>query len=136
MYEMPLERGKIREFARAARSTNPAYDGNDAIIPPTFLTTATLIWEPDWRAEIDSLGFDFARIVHGEESYVFHGPPPRAGQTLRVVAKPSDQYEKEGKRGGRLRFGTVVHEFRDEADRLVVEQRTTFIETGKPIDGS
>src|SRR5438874_685742 len=44
MYEVPVERGKIREFARAAKSENPAYYAEDAVVPPTFLTTALLFW--------------------------------------------------------------------------------------------
>ena len=37
---MPIERGKIREFARACLSTNPEYvDAPSPVSPPTFLTT-------------------------------------------------------------------------------------------------
>jgi hypothetical protein len=43
-YTVPVERGKIREFAIATRSHDQAYLGADAVIPPTFLTTAANIW--------------------------------------------------------------------------------------------
>ena len=130
-YEMPLERGKVREFARATQSRNPAYDGPDAIIPATFLTHARLAWEPRSEAVIPQLGFDMRRILHGEEEYVFHGPPPRVGQTLTVSTHLAAQWEKEGRRGGTMRFARVVNEYRDEDGRLVAEQRSVLVETSR-----
>ena len=130
-YEIPIERGKIREFARAAQSRNPAYDGPEAVIPPTFLTTAGNFWATE-RHAASGLGFELARVLHGEEEYEFFGPPPRAGQTLTVSSRLGDQWEKEGKRGGKMRFAKIVTEYRDESGTLVAEQRTTLLETAKP----
>lgn len=130
-YEVPIERGKIREFARATLSRHPAYQETNAVIPPTMLTTARLIWEPRDQDPMRSLGFDMRRVLHGEEEYVFHGPLPRAGQVLEVTTWLEDQWEKQGGRGGTMRFARVVNEFRDAESRLVAEQRTTVIETGK-----
>lgn len=135
MYDVPIERGKIREYARAAMSDNPSYDGPKAVVHPTFLTTAGQFWELDADSRLESLGFDFSRILHGQETYVFHGPPPRAGQVLSTSTRVAEQSEKEGKRGGRLRLGTIVHEFRDEAGELVAEQHTTLIETSRAVEG-
>ena len=129
---MPLERGKVREFARATYSRDPAYQGPDAIIPPTFLTHARLAWEPRDQAQIEQLGFDLRRILHGEEEYVFHGPPPAIGQTLTVETRTEERWEKEGKRGGTMRFARIVNEFRDAGGRLVAEQRSVVVETPHP----
>src|ERR1700749_59431 len=96
-YEMVIERGKIGEFAAAAQSENPAYRGPDAIIPPTFLMIRAL-WAPEGAA-VD-VGFDRKRLLHGEQEFIFHGPPPRAGQVLKVSDKLVDRYSKPGKRGG------------------------------------
>jgi hypothetical protein len=130
-FEIPIERGKIREFARAAQSRNPAYEGPGAVIPPTFLTTAGNFWSDGERPTAE-LGFELARVLHGEEEYEFFGPPPHAGQTLTVTSRLGDQWEKEGKRGGVMRFARLIHEYRDEAGTLVAEQRTTILETAKP----
>lgn len=130
-YEVPIERGKIREFARAAQSHNPAYDGPDAVIPPTFLTTAGHFWQTGAHPAAD-LGFELARILHGEEEYEFFGPPPHAGQTLTVTSRMGDRWEKEGRRGGVMRFAKLISEYRDASGTLVAEQRTTIIETAKP----
>ncbi len=136
MYEFPIERGKIREFARATKSRNPDYEGDDAVVPATFLTSARLVWEPADQSPIADLGFAVARTLHGEEEYIFHGPPPGAGQTLQVTTRLLDQYEKEGKRGGTMRFAVIVNEFRDAGGTLVAEQRTTVVETAKaPKEG-
>ncbi len=134
-YEVPIERGKIREFAAATGSRNPAYDGPDAVIPPTFLTTAGNFWSTaEDRAAID-LGFELARVLHGEEEFEFFGPPPRAGQTLSVTHRQGERWEKEGKRGGTMRFAKLIAEYRDEHGTLVAEQRTTVIETAQAPKG-
>lgn len=130
-YEFPLDRSKVREFARATKTRNPAHDGPDAVIPPTFLTHARLAWEPGTLNPIAQLGFDLRRVLHGEETYEFHGPPPRAGQTLTVSTRLGDRWEKAGKRGGTMRFAQIVNEFRDASGDLVATQTTTVLETGK-----
>ena len=131
-YELPVERGKVREFALATQATDPAYWSADPVIPPTFLTTARLVWEPPEEHPTSGLGFDPARILHGEEEFVFHGDLPRAGQTLTVTTRVDGTWEKEGRRGGRLRFARLVNEYRDAGGELVAEQRTTVVETGRP----
>ncbi|HEY0538481.1 MAG TPA: MaoC family dehydratase N-terminal domain-containing protein [Actinoallomurus sp.] len=131
-YEMVVERGKIQEFAAAMQSNDPAYRGRDAIVPPTFLASAAL-WAPE-GARVD-VGFDRKRLLHGQQEYVFHGPPPRAGQALRVVERIEDRYEKAGKRGGRMRFAVVVTEYRAEDGTLVAEGRSTLIETAPRQEG-
>ena len=131
-YELPIERGKVREFARATQSRNPDHAGPDAVIPPTFLTHARLAWEPREQAQIERLGFDLRRILHGEEEYLFHGPPPQVGQVLTVETRTDERWEKEGKRGGTMRFARIVNEFRDAGGQLVAEQRSVIVETARP----
>jgi len=125
-YEMVVERDKIAEFAAAMQSQNPAYAGPGAIAPPTFLISSAL-WAPEGAA-VD-VGFDRRRLLHGEQEFVFHGPPPRAGQTLKVSDQIVDRYEKPGKKGGLMRFAVVLTEYRSEDGTLVAEARKTLIET-------
>jgi hypothetical protein len=132
-YEVVVERGKIQEFAAAMQSGDPAYRGPDAIVPPTFLTSGAL-WAPE-GARVD-VGFDRRRLLHGRQEYVFHGPPPRAGQVLTAVERIEDRYEKTGRRGGRMRFAVVVTEYRAEDGTLVAEGRSTLIETAPRQGGS
>ncbi|GAF45293.1 MaoC dehydratase-like protein [Rhodococcus wratislaviensis] len=130
-YTMPIELGKIREFSRAVKTKNPAHKGESPVVPPTFLVSSRTLWEPVAESGIAKLGFDMRRILHGEEEYIFHGPLPRAGQVLTCEAKVTETYEKPGKRGGSMRFGVVVTEFRDEQGALVAEARSTLVETEK-----
>lgn len=128
-YEFPLDYSKVREFARAVKTENPAHTGTEPVIPPTMLTSGRMIWEPADQSGFAKLGFDRRRILHGEEEYVFHGPLPRAGQTLTVETRIGDIFEKPGKRGGVMTFAKMVTEFRDEAGRLVATQNSTIIQT-------
>jgi hypothetical protein len=130
-YQVHVERGKIREFATAMQSEDPAYRGPDAVIPPTFLTTAAR-WAPE-GGRID-IGFERARLLHGEQEYVFHGPLPRAGDTLIAQERLVERYAKPGRRGGQMRFAVVRTEFRSPAGELLAEARATYIETAAKGD--
>jgi hypothetical protein len=125
-WEVIVERGKIAEFASATESDNPAYRGPDAIIPPTFLTTAARWAPPGARV---SVGFDRKRLLHGEQEYTFHGALPVAGDVLIARERIVDRFSKPGKRGGTMRFATVVTEYRAPDGALVAEAKATFIET-------
>jgi hypothetical protein len=134
-FEMVIERGKIREFARATMSDSPAYlKDPKPVCPPTFLTTM-FFWEEHtlgsnpWHM----VKLDPKRGMHAEQEYVFFGPPPRAGTRLVGKSRIEEVFHKEGRRGGRLTFAVMVTEFRDEATgQLVAEARMTGVETEKP----
>lgn len=130
-YTLEVERGKIREFARATKARDGSYfDDPQPVAPPTFLASAAL-WATPESSALDPGEVNWARILHGEQEYVFHGPPPRAGQTLVARQRVEDQYEKQGRRGGTMRFFVVVTEFRTPDGVLVAEGRSTVIETGR-----
>jgi hypothetical protein len=125
-WEVIVERGKIAEFAAAMGSDNPAYRGPFAMIPPTFLTTAARWAPPGSRV---SIGFDRKRLLHGEQEYVFHTAPPSSGDILTAHERIVDRFSKPGKRGGTMRFATVLTEYRTPDGTLAAEARATFIET-------
>lgn len=124
-WEMVIEQGKIREFAAAMQSDNPAYQGPDAIIPPTFLVNAAH-WAPA-GARVN-VGFERKRLLHGEQEYTFTGPPPKVGDVLTAQERVVDRYEKPGKRGGQMRFAVVVTDYRDPSGKLIAQAKATFIE--------
>lgn len=131
-FEVVVEQGKIAEFAAVMQCADPAYRGPDAIVPPTFLASAAQ-WRPD-EARVD-VGFDRRRLLHGEQEYVFHGPPPPAGQRLTAVERVVDRFAKPGRRGGEMRFCVVVTEFRDAGGVLVAEAKGTFVERAAGPEG-
>jgi hypothetical protein len=128
-FEFPLERGKVREFARATKSSNPSYlDDPAPVVPPTFLTTMTF-WTTPASDTWSAVKMDQSRGLHAEQEYVFHGPPPRAGTVLTAQSRIESITSKPGRRGGELTFVVQVTEFRDESGRLVAEARLTGVET-------
>jgi hypothetical protein len=137
-FELVIERGKVREFARAVASKHPSYVKDERpFAPPTFLTTM-FFWEREVAGSNpwDKVKLDQARGMHAEQEYIFHGPPPRAGTRLVCQSRIEDVYEKDGKRGGKLGFAVMVTEFRDESGKLVAEARMTGVETARPPEES
>ena len=133
-FTMVVELGKIREFARATKSTNPAYDGapgDTPVSPGTFLASSSF-WQPAGTSPLSGAKINWARILHGEQEFTFHGPPPRAGDVLHGQVRVDKVYEKAGSRGGTMTFIEQVTEYRSPDGRLVAEGRSTTIETSKP----
>jgi hypothetical protein len=129
-FTMRVELGKVREFARATKSSNPAYlESETPVSPVTFLMTAALWQGPENRPSGGPRSYE--RVLHGEQEFVFHGEPPRAGTVLTGRSRIDRVYEKEGRRGGTMTFSETVTEYRDEQDRLVAETRSTVIETSR-----
>jgi hypothetical protein len=131
-FTLDIERGKIREFAAATRSGNPAYWQDERpVVPPTFLTTQ-MFWQT-WAGEASDpwrlVELNQERGMHAEQEYLFYGPPPRAGTRLTAQSRIGEIYEKQSTRGGTLTFAVMITEFRDESGRLVAEARLTGVET-------
>jgi hypothetical protein len=135
-FEMMVERGKVREFARATQSRHPEYlDDPAPPIPPTFLTSVSF-WQPPEANELwAKLGIDGHRLLHGEQEYEFFWQVPRAGTALVARTRVEEIYEKEGKRGGTMTFVVTVTDFHNTEGDLVAQARSTAIETGKPPTG-
>jgi hypothetical protein len=122
-YEFPIERGAIRAFAQAMQVDDAAYEGEGAVMPPTFPISSWRWAPPGGRA---AHGIPRSLLLHGEQEFIFHGPPPTAGTLLEVSERVVDRTSKPGKRGGMMTFVVVSTEFRD-GGRLAVEMRSTFI---------
>lgn len=140
-YEVDIERGKIREFARAMNAPLAEFvDGRCPIIPATYLVSAPYTWgytlERPRGTVFGSIDHDLSVPLHAEEAFVFHGPPPHAGDRLTARSMLENVREKAGASGGALTFLTVLTEYRNASGVLVVEQRSTTVTTGNsPGDG-
>jgi len=135
-YEFVVEKGKVREFARAIGAEHPDYLSADApVVPPTFLTIAGRFWGYTFDLPGDtalaSVDIDRSLILNAEEEFEFPGEPPRAGTRLYGQTRIADLYTKQGKRGGELTFVVVETTFEDESGRLVAIQRQTLVKTEK-----
>ena len=130
-FVMPLERGKIREFARAIASSHPDYLAAEApVIPAHFLTT-TFFWEGERGNPWDRVQMSQQRGMHAEQEYVFHGEPPHAGTRLTCTSRIDAIYEKTSRSGSTLTFVEMVTDFRDDDGTLVAEAKMTAVETGE-----
>jgi hypothetical protein len=130
-FTMPLERGKIREFAIATGSKAPEYiEDRQPPIPPTFLRTA-VFWTKPESSVLRGVKLDLRRILHGEQEFTFFGEPPRAGVELTVTSRVESITEKEGKRGGTMTMIVIVDDFADDTGKLVAQGRSTLIQTAK-----
>jgi MaoC dehydratase-like protein len=135
-FELIVEHGKVREFARATRAEHASYHEDPApAIPPTFLAVAAH-WAPHERALLERIPGEPRRRLHGEQELTFPGPPPRAGARLSGQTHVEAAYEREGGRGGRLRFYVLATEYRDAAGATVAVSRTTVIETERAPEAS
>ena len=141
-YEMDVERGAIRNYAKASHAPIPAYlEGRNPVIPPTFLITAGYTWgytmERPRGTVFETIDHDFSVPLHAEESFEFHAPLPRAGDRLRCVSSVENVTTKTGSQGGDLTFLVMLTTYHDEAGALVAEQRsTTVTTTNAPDEGA
>jgi hypothetical protein len=130
-FTIPLERGKVREYATAIGSTHPDYfDADDPVIPAHFLTT-TFFWEGDAGNPWDQVEMSQQRGMHAEQEYIFHGEPPRAGAKLTATSRIDAIYEKTSRSGSTLTFVEMVTDFRDDTGTLVAEAKMTAVETSE-----
>ncbi len=132
-FRVVVEEGKVREFARATKSSHPAYlagGGPAAVSPVTFLASSAF-WQRPESSPWGEAKLNWERILHGEQEFTFPGPPPAAGTVLTAEARIDRVYEKDGKRGGTMTFVEVVTEYRDESGAVVAESRSTVIETSQ-----
>jgi hypothetical protein len=128
-FTIVIETGKIREFARATKSRNPAYFGDEGATTPATFLISSLLWQGPGSNPLRER--NYARLLHGEQEFVFHGEPPRAGTKLTGQSRIDKLYEKEGRRGGTMEFTEIVTEFKDGSGRVVAESRSTTIVTSK-----
>ena len=138
-FELPVERGKVREFALAVGEDNPIFFEveearrhglPDIVAPPTF--TVTQIWQisREDREERLGAGLDYARVLHGEQEFAY-ARLPFAGEILHGKMRISKDFTKEGRRGGSMRFVTYESVFTDAQGEEVLTAYYTLIETAK-----
>jgi acyl dehydratase len=128
-YAVTVERGKIKEFARAIGDPNPLYlddrvaaasEWGDLIAPPTFAITFH-DESADTNALLRELGTDISRVLHGEQEFEIHRPL-QPGRTYLCRAKVVDIYEKTGK-SGPMAFVVRETTITDSANEVVATMR-------------
>jgi hypothetical protein len=155
-----VEAGHIMMFARAIGDANPVFDPTQTdpsgiVAPPTFVQ-ASAQFDPDYflRPKVGADGwFGSGKEpsgakrsgggggggggggLHAEQHFEIHRPL-RPGDVLTATTGPGKQWEKEGKRGGKLLFSESVTEYRDQNGELVVTARGVGVRTEKVVEQS
>jgi hypothetical protein len=132
-FRVMVEEGKVREFARAVKSSNPAYvaEGQPPVTSPVTFLASSVFWQGRDSSPLAGVELNWARILHGEQEFTFPGAPPAPGTELTAEARIDRVFEKEGKRGGTMTFAEIVTEYRDGSGAVVAESRSTLIETSQ-----
>ena len=133
---LPIERGKVAEFARAIKSSNALHldpavareaGFGDVVAPLTFSAAAAHYNGGDAADLPKALGLDISRMLHGEErwSYV---RPAIAGETLTGTRTVEAAWRKQTKSGGAMTFVLVATDYRDADDAPVLRDEMVMIE--------
>ena len=108
---------RVRAFADAVGHRGPG-------VPPTIVTVPEIETGLSNVVSDPALGVDLARVLHGEQEYVWVRPA-----ALGEVLTAESTIESIRGRGG-MQFLTLRTELRDETGRLVVSGRSTLIVRG------
>jgi acyl dehydratase len=152
----PIELGHVMLFARAVGDPNPIYHDatyaaqtalGHVTAPPTF-TEALQHYIPDYpfRPYVGKPWIGSAAaptgvqapsesrpVLHAEQHFTYHRPIV-VGEVLTATSRAGDEYDKQGRRGGRLIFSEVITEFRDPHGELVVTSRQVGVETQQTVE--
>jgi hypothetical protein len=155
----PVEASHIMMFARSINDANPVYYDEEhakrtevgrIIAPPTF-AQASAQFDPEYflRPKVDQEWFGSGKEpsgrkssggggpagLHAEQEFIYHrhiGP----GDVLTATVKPGKEWEKEGRRGGKLRFRETIVEYRDQKGQLVITGRGVGVQPEKVVEQS
>jgi hypothetical protein len=155
----PIEASHVLMFARSIGDPNPIYSDEEyakrsevgaIIAPPTFVQ-ASAQFDPDYflRPKPGQPWFGSGKNatglppktggggggggggLHAEQHYEYHRPVT-VGQVLTAKTFPGKSWEKEGRRGGKLKFSESITEYRDQNGDLVVTARGIGVQTERP----
>jgi acyl dehydratase len=156
----PIEASHVLMFARSVGDYNPIYSDEEyakrsevgaIIAPPTFVQ-ASAQFDPEYflRPKPGQVWFGSGKNptgtppksdsgggggggggLHAEQHYEYHRPL-KVGDVLTAETKPGKTWEKEGRRGGKLRFTESVTEYSNQDGELVVTARGVGVFTERP----
>jgi acyl dehydratase len=130
-FDVRVEAGRLRFFAKATGQTDPLYVDEQAaraaglpglLVPPTFLFCLEMD-APDPAAIRNLLGMDYRKLLHGEQQFEYHAPV-HAGDTLRFEQCIEDIYDKKC---GALEFVVRRTQVHNQRDARVAELRTVTV---------
>jgi acyl dehydratase len=139
---IPIERGKVHEFGNAILSEDPLYHDEEAakraglpsvVAPPTFLAVGSFYAPANEDIGRDDLDRRF--VLHGGRDLEFERPI-FAGEFLTKEMGEIKRFEKQGRRGGVMKFVETETVYRDQNGQIVVRERNTTIQTEGVVSDS
>ena len=130
-FQVEVEKGRLRFFAKATGQTDPIYTDEVAAraaghpglpVPPTFLFCLEME-SPDPAAIRELLGMDYRSLLHGEQGFSYHAMA-YAGDTLTFRQHIEDIYDKKN---GALEFVVRKTRVSNQRDELVAELRCVTV---------
>ncbi len=130
-FQVPVEAGRLRFFAKATGQTDPIYIDEAAArdaghpglpVPPTFLFCLEME-APNPAAIRELLGMDYRTLLHGEQGFTYHAMA-YAGDTLRFEQRIADIYDKKA---GALEFVVRQTRVSNQRGELVAELRCVTV---------
>src|SRR6202050_91040 len=109
-----VEPGRLRYFFDTLKETNPVYRDAEAAraqryaaqpVPPTYLFCLEMMDATTPFEFLTSLDIDIARVLHGEQSFVYHAPVV-VGDTLTFKPRVASLTDKKG---GAITLSVVAH---------------------------
>ena len=131
-FQVDVEKGRLRFFAKATGQDDPVYTDEDAAraaghpglpVPPTFFFCLEME-SPNPAAVRELLDIDYRRLLHGEQGFTYHRMA-YAGDTLSFRQRIEDIYDKKN---GALEF--VVRETRvsNQDGKHVADLRSVLVQ--------
>jgi acyl dehydratase len=135
-FPLPVERSKVREFARALYDDDPLYQSDDVarqagfegIPAPLTFAAASMHFRDDLQV-FEQLDLDLHRVLHGETTWEYLAPV-HVGDELVARRRIADITRRPGRRGGDMTLVTFEIEFVNQHGETVVRERDVIIETG------
>ena len=130
-FQVNVEPGRLRFFAKATCQTDPDYIDDEAAraaghpglpVPPTFLFCLEME-SPNPAAIRELLGMDYRRLLHGEQGFTYY-VMAHAGDRLTFSQQIADIYDKKN---GALEFVVRKTRVSNQRGELVAELRCTSV---------
>lgn len=136
---LPIERGKIHEFACSIYDDNPLYHDEVAakeaglpsvVAPPTYSAVQAHFANASDMSGFGDLGMelDLRFVLHGGQEFEYIRPV-FAGETLTPHQGEIKTYEKTGRRGGLMKFAEIESYYTDEKGEVVLKIKNILIQT-------
>ena len=132
-----VEPGRLRYFLETTGERNPIYRDPEAAdaagysavpIPPTYLFCLEMMDAENPFEVLGALDIDLARVLHGEQSFVYHTPAV-VGDVLTFRPRVSDVTEKKG--GALTLIGVVTEVTRQDGVHIADLKRTIVVRNPK-----